>query len=69
MPLQLYVEEIEDYFEILMAKKELDHTAKNVLVATDEPHVIQELHDKFPSINWIGDLEHAKTSQLDNRQV
>ena len=39
---------------IFQAKKELDHIARQVFVATDEPEILAKLNKDFPAYTWIG---------------
>ena len=67
MKLNVYVEHIEEYFDILDAKTVIEHKPKTVFVATDEPEVISDLKKDFPKFNWIGNVTKAENSKLDNR--
>ena len=54
IPLQNYVDHIDEYFDILQAKNGVDHIPRNVFVATDEPDVITTLQKDYPRYNWLG---------------
>lgn len=65
--LEKYVEVLQDYFDILEAKNEVNYVSKNVFVATDEPEILTKLNSDFPKFNWKGDVDKARNSILQNR--
>ena len=65
--LNVYVEQVKDYFDIKEAKTLIEQKPKYVFVATDEPEVIWDLNKKFPLFDWMGDITKARNSMLENR--
>lgn len=63
----MYVESVEEYFDILEAKLKVDHRVRSVFVATDEPAVLTTLKKEHPRYDWLGDENAAQASVLENR--
>ena len=66
-PLEKYMKHAKEYFDQVEFQRKTKLTKRQVFVASDDPKVFNEIRNKFPDYEILGDRKRAESASLKSR--